>query len=282
MQFVLALQLSLMSCAYASDIVMPLGSQPCEADWINRSRFDSVGTESQLHLLELAASKGNATAQLGLGMVRRTRDGKWQAPPGFNKIWLEKAANAGSLTAAARLAEWQQMEQIKNSPPTITYSDYLHALMRAAQEEGDTLSATTLMQLTSRRFGDPKSCSDDLKKQELCDPDTELLPPSDARKWATIAAEGGNPDAQAKLCYWAYDGFPIFGQPKDNKEAYKWCLIASRNMCELSAVGRLDSLLREGRGSKKDTVNADHWRNAMRKQPWRAYGNFFYTPATSH
>ena len=280
---ILALQLSVMSFAAASDIGLPPGSDPCEADWMNRSRFDTVHSEYEIRVLESAANRGEVDVMLGLGMVQRTENGKWQAPAGYNKAWLEKAASAGSLTAAARLARLQLVEQMKaDTPPILTFNSYLRALMRAAEEEGDPLSATELMRYTSTRSGYPRKCSDDLRKKEWCDPDTKLLPTTDARKWAVIAAEGGNPYAQSRLCDWAYDGRPELGQPKDDKEAYKWCLIASNNMCELYGVGRLQSLLREGRGTEKNVEEAKHWENIL-KQPWRGgYGRSFIYPQRSY
>ena len=241
--------------ASASEQIAPPGGIPCEADWINRSRFDSVATLGFLKYLERQAEQtGDAGLQLRLGLIRKTRDGLWTAPldGSYNIQWLEKAQAQGSKSATWQLANIMH----PNGHYRVTHEAYLRAAMAAAGEEGNPWAATHLMELTNGRYGQstkPSICIDEWMPDGKCAPE-ELLPISSARKWAEIAAEGGNAQAQVWLCIAAANGKPERGQPKDEADARKWCQIAMRNACA--------------------SIPGSNWV----KQPWRRSSNHFFSP----
>ena len=60
--------------ASAGEQIAPPGGIPCEADWINRSRFDSVATLGFLKYLERQAEQtGDAGLQLRVTIPRQSR-----------------------------------------------------------------------------------------------------------------------------------------------------------------------------------------------------------------
>jgi TPR repeat protein len=134
------------------------------------------------------------------------------------------------------------------------------------------------MYQTNGRVGG-RICPDDQKARGSC-VNTErhsLLPFHDARKWAEIAAEGGNPAAQEWLCRAADEGALGYGQPQEDGAAFKWCLIAAHNACASNSAWRLAALYQEGRGTAKDEGKANHWRRVA-KQPWRSNARSFFKP----
>jgi len=257
----------------ASEQVLPPGGNPCEADWINRSQFDSLPTLGFLNFLERAAERGEVAVQLRLGQVRKTHDGKWTVPKdhSYNIHWLEKAQAQGSKSASWEIARLKWRE--------ITHESYLRAAMAAAEEEGNPWAATDLMNLTNGRWGSNRKTTDCIAEWRIdgkCAPE-ELLPISSARKWAEIAAEGGNAQAQEWLCRSAADGNPERGQPQDDNAAFKWCQIAAHNACAYWSLDRLQTLYRKGRDVQRSDEAAnriDKWNS----QPWRKPSGRFFFP----
>ena len=252
-----------------------LGEIPCETDWLNRSRFDTVPSVGWLKRIEQEAERGDLGAQLRLGYVRKTRDGQWEAPKdnSYAIKWLEKAKAQGSKTA-----EWQLLTYSEEK----THEAYLRSMMAAAEEEGNPWAATELMNLTIGRFNyDPKDksifCFEMRWSDKKCAP-KDVLTIGSARKWAEIAAEGGNAQAQEWLCVAAYDGDPERGQDKDYQVAAKWCQIAAHNACSDRALENLWRLKRKK--YKTFTLDpgvvkrSDQWS----KQPWRKSADYFFLP----
>ncbi len=258
--------------ASASEQVLPPGGNPCEADWFSRSQFDSLPTLGYLNFLEKAAERGEVAVQLRLGLVQKTHDGKWSAPKDFsyNIHWLEKARAQGSKSAS-----WE-MAKIKWK--VISHESYLRAAIAAAEEEGNPWAATELMNLTNGRWGSSRKTTDclaEVRVEKKCAPEG-ILPISSARKWAEIAAEGGNAQAQEWLCWSAAEGNEPYGQPKDDSAAFKWCQIAAHNSCAYWSVTRLQNLYRDGRGVMKDNDAANRigmWSNQLWRKP---SGRFFF------
>lgn len=217
----------------------------CEIDWKTRGNTrpaTELGYEFELKGLEKRAEAGEVRAQYLLGFVRRTKDGKWAAPAGdysYNLQWLQRAAKAGHKAAAARLAEIQHK---LIQPPTVDFDAYLRALMEAA-EAGNPWEASELMDYTREYF----PCSDKGKADGYCGalPSNKLNPllkKADFSKWAEIAGLGGNPEAQRWMCHAAFNGTSAdYGQPKDQKAAERWCLVAAHNSCSLEKGIWLDN-----------------------------------------
>ena len=264
--------------ASAGEQTPPPGGIPCEADWINRSRFDSVATVDSLKFLERLAERGEVAAQLRLGLVLKTRDGQWTVTSDrvYNIQWLEKAQAQGSKSATWQLAKIKH----PNGHYRVTHEAYLRAAMAAAEEEGNPWAASELMNLTNGRFGQsrkPTRCLAEWMPDGKCAPE-ELLPISSARKWAEIAAEGGNAQAQEWLCAAALNGKPDRGQPVDDIAAYKWCQAAVQNACAYWSIDKYLFSVARVKGPeafKAEAARIDEWKS----QPWRQPSSQFFLPA---
>jgi len=262
--------LSVSPVLQASEHIMPPGGDPCEADWMNRSDFRTVPLISDAQIIERYAERGDVGAQLRLGLLRRTQDGKWEAPEGsnYNIKWLQKAVDQGSKSAAWELA------RIQYPLGEISHEGFLRAAIAAAEEEGYPWAATYLMEETSGRLGiNRKSTKCTVVKEgDTCAPES-LLPISSAAKWARIAGEGGNAWAQEWLCVSASYGKPERGQPEDKDVAYKWCSIAAYNAC--SHISLHIKVPFADRTKPLDPVEEAYWKRALHKQPWRGSRNFY-------
>ncbi|MEZ2299338.1 hypothetical protein [Variovorax sp. RCC_210] len=231
-----------------------------------------MGSLVELRNLERFAQRGDVGPQLRLGMVRRTRDGKWSAPEdrSYNIQWLEKAQMQGSKTASWEIAQIRQRE--------ISRELYLRSAVAAA-EEGNPWAATELMNLTNGRWSNakPTACAGGVTIGDKC-VEEAMLPNATSRKWTEIAAEGGNAAAQEWLCRAAAEGNPERGQPRDDAAAFKWCQIAMHNACADSSLGTLQLLYAGGRGVEQSKSEADRVRD-IRTQPWRSrLSQFFSQP----
>lgn len=262
--------LCLPAALQASEHIMGPGGDPCEADWMNRSDFRTLPLVSEAKSLERDAERGDVGAQLRLGLLQRTQDGKWEAPGGrsYNIKWLQKAVDQGSKSAAWELA------RIQYPLGEISHEGFLRAAMAAAEEEGYPWAATYLMELTSGRWGidsKPTKCPV-IKEGDTCAPES-LLPISSAAKWARIAGEGGNAWAQEWLCVSASYGRPERGQPQDNDAAYKWCSIAAYNAC--SHIRLHIKVPFADRTKPLDPEQEAYWKRVFYKQPWRGSRDFY-------
>lgn len=245
--------------ARAGEVVPPPGGTACEIDWLNRGRFETLPSELHLRQMEAAAEAGNLWAHLRLGRVQKTSDGKWQAPQdrSYNVKWLFKAIEKGSKSA-----EWE-LARIELDQKKRTHESYLRAAIAAADADRNPWAASELMDLTNGRWGRhalPTACDVPSMVDGKCAP-AELLQVSSARRWAEIAAEGGNAAAQEWLCSAAVHGAAERGQPKDGAAALKWCALASHNACSLFSLADLEAISR-------DPGEIARLRQAQ-KQPWR-------------
>jgi TPR repeat protein len=238
---------------------------------LNRSRFDTLPTLELLKYVESEAERGQLPAQVRLGLVRKTDDGKWIAPQdnSYNVKWLEMAQKQGSKTATWELVYIKRRE--------FTHEDYLRAMMAAA-EEGNPWAASILMDLTSGRLGEnrkPTSCLEEIPVDKKCAP-PELLPISTTRKWAEIAAEGGDANAQNWLCGSAAGGNPEHGQPQDDKAAFKWCQIAVHNACSFWSNRTLADLIKNGTSDLPANIQEVNRILKLENQPWRKPRGYFF------
>jgi hypothetical protein len=150
--------------------------------------------------------------------------------------------------------------------------------MAAAEEEGNPWAATTLMYLTNGRWGQnskPTDCVKEFQVDKKCAP-PELLPVSTTRKWAEIAAEGGNADAKKWLCSAAAKGDPEHGQPQDDQAALKWCQIAVHNACDSWSPRILANLLKKGTDNLPANIQEANRIMKLGDQPWRNPDGYFF------
>lgn len=204
-------------------------NHPCQEEWGQKNQhLQSVSSLRSLQDLEKRAEAGSVVAQYRLGLVWKTRDGKWAAPQdrSHQKKWLGKAAEAGNKWAAAELAG-HQFNVLET--PSISYEAYLKALIAAA-EAGDPRSASTLMYISEKgEIGNCKSIA--YQNKGMCTP-LGLVLATDRSKWAEIAAAGGNPYAQHWLCTSTNWGLGRDVLPKDpSATSAKWCHISEMNPC---------------------------------------------------
>ncbi len=237
--------LGLFICTWVHPQPLPATASLCEVDWSTRGNTRpaaEVDFEYEVKGLESRAAAGDQRAQYRLGFVRRSKDGKWALPAGdyaFNLWWAEKAASSGHRAAGARVVEIKFRLQ---TPSSAGLDDYLSALILAA-EAGNSWEATELMNFTLSAF--PR-CSDEGREGGFCSGTgprlSSLIAKVDLKKWAEIAAIGGNPAAQEWLCAAARDGgSPAYGQPKDPVAAARWCLVAAHNSCAFDKGSLLDA-----------------------------------------
>jgi TPR repeat protein len=275
-----ALLLATSPTVYSGPTIFPPGGESaCEADWITRQPYNSIPSLNQLKRMEAAAERGELGAQLRLGMVYKTLDEKWTTPSdySYNIQWLQKAIAKGSKSAAAQLATIQYT-LIK--PRAIDQRTYFKALIAAALEDRNPWVATTLMDLSrgrhDRKWVDAKECMK-YNAERDCN-GIDLLPSIDTAKYAVIAAEGGNPNAQGWLCLAAQaeTGYRAeFGQAQDDKAAFKWCYLAAHQACDSWPKAHLATLYRSGRGVEANDLLADKWRAAS-GQPWLGNSGLFF------
>lgn len=228
-------------------------------------------TQAQRQLAE----KGDAQAQFFMAVATEDR--------AESDRWLALAVAQGSKGAAAyyayrrdpRLAFYN--EGLRHYPGENCWwprqgltaeveSELLGTLISAA-EAGEPQPATWLWQMVvgETRAGD---------MYPDCPPSHPLLKPSDAPKWAEIAARGGNPWAQEQLC-WAYtagtvpklyrEPDPEWGFKPDPAKAYHWCAIAAQNDCASQSLLTMAALYRHGIGVEKSPELENYWRQRNKR-----------------
>jgi hypothetical protein len=195
--------------------------------------------------------------------------------------WLQKAADKGHKAAKASLMRLRYMgvvrpEQRPQWPRyaepekrTATRQDYLKAAREAA-EAGDPEFAAVMMD-TAQNINRPLHChADDTQKLDptsdpmfyrKCDPQ-EVTRPIETKKWAEIAARGGNPNAKEMLCrgmqVWPHLTLGFTGSPE---ERFAWCFAAEHAACLSGAHHiRLDMFYERGIGTTKDLEKAKRFR----------------------
>lgn len=195
--------------------------------------------------------------------------------------WLQKAADAGHKAAKAALMRLRYLgvldsdrmrfglQPLPLEKPKSTRQEYLQAVREAA-EAGDPEFATVMMD-TAQNINRYLHCqpsdteSIDWTKDgnaiEKCDPQT-VTTPIETKKWAEIAARGGNPNAKKLLCRMTYFGtYPQLGFKQDFNEAFQWCTTTMQTACMADDhIGLVASMLEQGRGTIKNPDRASQLR----------------------
>lgn len=255
--------------AFASDL--RIGSM-CQAAWGDgyMKPMPPERTEKQRALAE----KGDPQAQYFMGVVTEEKE--------ESNRWLQKAIANGSKGAAAYYAYRRdpRLEYFNNPARWDEDPDETHrcwwprsglgeadqteilGTIIAAAEAGEPQPATWLWQMVTggTRLG---------SFLVNCKVTHPLLNSSDAPKWAEIAARGGNPWAQEKLCS-AYTGATMpqrvhapkveWGFQANPAKAFQWCSIAAQNNCARGANLHLAKLYEMGIGVEKSPALASYWR----------------------
>lgn len=254
--------------AFASD--MRIGSM-CQAAWGDgyMKPIPPERTEKQRALAE----KGDPQAQYFMGVVTEEKE--------ESNRWLQKAIANGSKGAAAYYAYRRdpRLEYFNNSARWHEDPDETHrcwwprsglgeadqteilGTIIAAAEAGEPQPATWLWQMVTggTRLG---------SFLVNCKVTHPLLNSSDAPKWAEIAARGGNPWAQEKLCS-AYTGATMpqrvrapeveWGFQANPAKAFQWCSIVVQNDCSRRSFLHLAALYELGIGVEKSLPLARYW-----------------------
>ena len=163
--------------------------------------------------------------------------------------WLQKATDLGHKAAKAALMRLRYLgpedsERLRTGGypkplenPGATRAEYLRAAREAA-EAGDPEFATVMMD-TALNINRRLHCQDaDTTKVDVPDINRKRCDPQDVtkeietKKWAEIAARGGNPNAKGLLCVKTYYGtFPEQGFTGGPAEAFPWCFAATQTAC---------------------------------------------------
>lgn len=192
--------------------------------------------------------------------------------------WLQKAAVLGHKAAKAALMRLRYLgpedsERLRKGDypkplenPRATRTEYLLAAREAA-EAGDPEFATVMMD-TALNINRRMHCQDaDTTKavpdinRKRCDPQ-EVTKESETKKWAEIAARGGNPNAKELLCTsriaWPHKDL---GFTYNAEETFAWCFAAEHTACLMGASHlHLESLYERGVGTAKNLEKAEYYR----------------------
>lgn len=239
----------------------------CDLEWHFCKTYIKPYSDEHTKRQKEQAEQGNVDSQYFLGVVLPDKKEK--------KRWLEMAIANGSKEAAAYNAYYldERWDERPLSPDV--HAELLKALIVAA-EAGDPRAATWLMEMAR---GQNKHCP---RKTEDC-PDSPLIKPEDTRKWAEIAALGGNMGAAEYLCeklYWTDDPR---GFLKNDEKAYFWCSIAAPQVCAVHAKRALAALYSEGRVPLYAQPRYGEYWNQRSKQDSRQLiqGSFIYSIGSS-
>jgi len=202
--------------------------------------------------------------------------------------WLQKAADKGHKGAKAALMRLRylgvvRLEQRPQWPRyaepekrTATRQDYLKAAREAA-EAGDPEFAAVMMD-TAQNINQPLHChAEDTSKVDRqtdplysrkCDPQS-VTQPIETKKWAEIAARGGNPNAKEMLCrgmqVWPH---LALGFTYSAEERFAWCFAAEHTACLADHHGRnLEDMYEREIGTAKDPQRAQYFRNLHPRPP---------------
>ena len=188
--------------------------------------------------------------------------------------WLQKAADLGLKAAKAALMRLRYLgpedaERLRSGGypkplenPRATRTEYLQAAREAA-EAGDPEFASVMMD-TALNINRHMHCQDaDTTKVDTsvtsdrnrrrCDPQ-DVTKEIEAKKWAEIAARGGNPEAKRLLCRKTYFGtFPEQGFTGGPAEAFPWCFATMQTACMArDHVGLVAGMYERGVGTEKN------------------------------
>lgn len=188
--------------------------------------------------------------------------------------WLQKATDLGHKAAKAALMRLRYMgpedaERLRSGAypkpldkPRATRTDYLLAAREAA-EAGDPEFATVMMDTAlniNRRMhcqdADTTKAAPDINRKH-CDPQ-EVTKENETKKWAEIAARGGNPEAKRQLCRKTYFGtFLEQGFTGGPAEAFPWCFATTQTACMAGDhAGLTSGMYERGVGTAKNLEKA--------------------------
>lgn len=190
----------------------------------------SLATAADLTSLQKSADAGDAEAQFQVGRVYLRGDG---VPKDEGKAaeWFRRAAEQGTARSQVMLAGMllQGRGAEKNVDEALIW-------YRRAAEQGDESAQLALAEHYYFRAGGPDYV--------------------EAVKWYRPLAERGHPAAQNALGIIVERG--LHGEPADPKAAAEWFSKAARQG-ERKAQANLGRLYHEGRGLKRDVVQAYAW-----------------------
>lgn len=186
---------------------------------------------------------------------------------GQREDWLEKAGNLGHKAAKAALMRLRYQSNDVPVERRVSRETYLKAALEAA-EAGDPEFATVLMDTardTNHAFHCRQEDRDKSPTRNGCNAQS-VVKPMETRKWAEVAARGGNPHAKNLLCTMHYFGTsPHWGAEKDDNLAFQWCFATHQTACSVSwNVGLLALMYERGQGTPK---NLDKGAELRRRYP---------------
>lgn len=266
----------------ASEPIMNRFWQPCDVEWDRIKSLPPLSKTEYEHWLARKPSVG----VLGGSAKDREADyyyfmaripfviGQENTPHVAQRDeWLQKAADLGLKAAKAALMRLRYLgpddaERLRSGGypkslenPRATRTEYLLAAREAA-EAGDPEFATVMMD-TALNINRRMHCQDaDTTKvdtsvnsdrnQRRCDPQ-EVTQEIESKKWAEIAARGGNPSAKGLLCVKTYFGtFPEQGFTGGPAEAFPWCFATTQTACMArSNAGLVAGMYERGVGTVK-------------------------------
>lgn len=222
----------------------------CDDEWNHCRAYIAPRTLEETEWQRKLAEAGNVDAQYFLGIVSTDDADK--------RRWLKMAIANGSKEAAAYFA-YNLDERWKTEPFTPElHAELLQPIIDAAKAE-DPRAATWLMEMAR---GQRKHCS---WLRFNC-PKSPLIRLEDTRKWAEIAARGGNMGAAEFICVKQTTAFGFGGFTKDDDKAYFWCQIAAPQTCATSAKLYLAQLYRENRiPNHAPQLPAGYWTKRFRQ-----------------
>lgn len=205
--------------------------------------------------------------------------------------WLQKAADTGHKAAKAALMRLRYLgvldparlrrglQPLPLEKPTATRQEYLQAAREAA-EAGDPEFAAVMMD-TAQNINRYMHCqpsdaatidsNEDAGVIGRCDPQT-VTQPIETKRWAEVAARGGNPNAKVMLCNgraaWPHLSL---GFTYNAEETFAWCFAAEHTAClaNTHSIG-LENLYEKGIGTPKDLDKADYYRK-LHPRPINAF-----------
>ena len=301
--------LAILCCAaalavQASDPMMNRFWVPCDVEW---DRIKSLPPLSKAEYAEWLARKPSngifggrdGEADYYYFMARIPFVIGQESTPSVKQRdeWLQKAADLGLKAAKAALMRLRYLgpddaERLRNGgypkpleSPRATRTEYLLAAREAA-EAGDPEFATVMMDTAlniNRRMhcqdADTTKVAPDINRKR-CDPQ-DVTKEMETKKWAEIAARGGNPNAKELLCTsrvaWPHTDL---GFTYNAEEKFAWCFTAEHTACLMSAHNlHLETLYEEGVGTAKNQEKAEYYRK-LHPLPINAHKSFFFPLTT--
>lgn len=154
------------------------------------------------------------------------------------EAWLDKAATMGHKAAKAALMHRRYLSREIPQERRVDRSVFLTAAVDAGGA-GDPEFATILMD-TARDYNGGWNCRTEDRSSRTppnsngCNAQS-VVRQIETRKWAEIAARGGNPNAKLLMCRMhVYGTYPQWGFEKNEKAALSWCFASALSACSAS------------------------------------------------